>query len=469
MAKRDPSGDPPRARRLFDDDPRDDAPGVSLTDWLVLVLGALRRRRLLTAAVFLLGVVATVGYYRTRAPSYRVEARILAQRQMALPSLGRIGGEDNPARTAWELIHRRDNLASLARQVGLLDGGAGVAEERGLGARLLDLLRPPRADVKEAPVDQVVRVLDQRLQVTVEDGTIQLQLDWPDGRQAYHIVQAALQGFLEARHLQEVTAVDEVIAQLQGRTVRLKADLDAAVESARRRAPAPVRAAPPRERQPSEELARLRSLLEAKARAVQDVEEFRRRRLVDLESQLTQARGALSEAHPTVQALRRDIEALSIESPNLLAIREEERRVRGLYASQAAKEGITPGPVPSPEPTPADAGRDREEDPRVRDLRLQYEQTISRVTAAQLELDAVRAAFKYRYNVVWPPEIPADPRSPSPARVLGLGLLLSLLLAGAAAVAPDLLRGRVVERWQVERELDLTVLGETTSDGRAER
>jgi hypothetical protein len=39
-------------------------------------------------------------------------------------------------------------------------------------------------------------------------------------------------------------------------------------------------------------------------------------------------------------------------------------------------------------------------------------------------------------------------------------MIVSLLLALVAAVAPDLRSGRVVERWQVERTLDLPVLAE---------
>jgi capsular polysaccharide biosynthesis protein len=50
--------------------------------------------------------------------------------------------------------------------------------------------------------------------------------------------------------------------------------------------------------------------------------------------------------------------------------------------------------------------------------------------------------------------------SPDPAKIFGAGLLASLLLAMAAAVAPDLWSGRIVQRWQMERSLDLPILGE---------
>lgn len=468
MTKSEPPREPQRDPLAYEDEEADGGPPrVPLGDWLRFALGALRRRWLVASAVFLAGMSAAALYYRFKSPVYRVEAKILAQRQGALLS-GRPGGDDHPARSAWELIHRRDNLVALAQETGLLEGGP-IEEPPSLATRVLNLIRPPAEPQKEEPIDALVRVLDKRLLVTVDEGTILLQLDWPEPRQAYHVVQAALQGFLEARHLQEVQAIDDVIAKLEGRTARLKAELDSALEQARRRAPAPVRPLVARERGPSEELVRLRSLSEAKTRAARDVEEFRTRRLAELESQLTQARASLSEAHPTVVALKRDIEALDRESPHLRALRDEERRVHAEYAALLAREGNPIVIVPSPDPITPDAGAAREEDPKVRDLRLQYEQLVSRVTAARIDLDSARAAFKYRYNVIWPPEVPAEPRSPSPPRIFGAGLLLALLLAVAAAALPDLLAGRVVERWQVERELDLTVLAEAQGTDRRSR
>ncbi len=450
---KDPAGDP----LLLDDVGSDRGPPApSPLDYLRFVGGAIRRRWAIASSVFLIVVAAAALYYRFTPSSYRVEAKILAQTTRA-------GGDDLPARSAWELIHRRENLVSLAEQTGL---GEKEAEEpgRSLLTRLLDQLRPPDVERKEAPLDVLVRTLDKRLVVSTEEGTIQLSLDWPNAHHAYQIVQGAVQSFLEARHLQEVTSIDDAIAQMEGRMATLKADLDSAIAASHRRAPVTVRTSAPRERQPSEELVRLRSTLDAKVRAIRDVEEFRSRRVAELESQLTQARATLSDAHPTVEGLKRDIEALSRESAQLRALREDERKVRADYNARLAKEGYPASPGAAAEPAVLlDTGGAREEDPRVRDLRLQYEQMASRVTSARVDLDAARAAFKYRYNVIWPPEIPTEPFSPKPLKVLGGGFVAALLLALMAAVLPDLLSGRIVERWQVDRQLGIPVLGETPS------
>ncbi len=453
---KDPAGDP-----LLDDVGTDRGPPLpSPLDYARLVRGSLRRRWALAASVFLVVFVAAALYYRFKPSSYRVEAKILAQ-------TSRQGMDDLPARSAWELIHRRENLVALVEQTGLLEN-EGEEPGRGVMTRLLDLLRPPETERKEAPIDVLVRTLNKRLVVNTEEGTIQIRLDWPNAHHAYQIVQAAVQSFLEARHLQEVTSIDDAIAQMEGRMATLKADLDAAIATARRRAPVATRVSAPRERPPSEELVRLRSLLEAKARAARDVEEFRSRRMAELESQLTQARATLSDAHPTVEGLRRDIEALSRESPQLRALREEERKVRAEYTARLAKEGYPASAAGTAEPAVVvDAGGAREEDPRVRDLRLQYEQMATRVTSARVDLDAARAAFKYRYSVIWPPEIPTEPYSPKPLKVFGGGFAVALLLALLAAVLPDLLSGRIVEPWQVERQLNISVLGETPPSTRS--
>ncbi len=69
-----------------------------------------------------------------------------------------------------------------------------------------------------------------------------------------------------------------------------------------------------------------------------------------------------------------------------------------------------------------------------------------------------RAAFKYRYRVLYPVKLPKKPAKPNVPVFLGGGLMLAMLLGVAAAVITDLAGGRVLEAWQVERQLGLPVL-----------
>jgi uncharacterized protein involved in exopolysaccharide biosynthesis len=441
------------------------AGGLIPLDWGLLVLGAARRRKWIAAVVFLLGIEASVAYYRSKRPLYRVETRILAQRQQALPSVVRPSTPpDDPTRSAWELVHRRENLIALVKEADLFaesDATSAASSSGGLLERLRRALRlsgPSPAD--DDPLSALVLRLDRALQVTTADETITISMDWPDPHQAHRVVAAALQNFLEARQLQEITAIDEAISLLQGRVATLRDQLQRAIEDTRRgttHADSPPRQAA--RRSAGEELARIKSMVEAKDRAIADVEEFRRRRLADLQAQLDAKRGIYSDAHPDVISLRQDIAALSRESPQIAALRAEERKLREEYAVRLAHEGRPPSSGAAPSAAPRAApGEDQDE--RVREARLQYQQMLERVSAAQLDLDAARAAFKYRYSVIWPAQVPNEPVSPKPVKIFGLGALASLLLGLFAAAAPDLLSGRIVERRQVERSLDLPVLGE---------
>lgn len=422
----------------------------SLGRWVHLVLACARRRKFLAVTLFVAGLAATVAYYgiRATAPTWRVEAQVLAQRQQALPSVVRTVFDNAPTRAAWELVHRRDNLIALLKRAGV---PAASAE------------RAARSN-EEDPLDLLVAQLDKRLLVTVDEGTITIQLDWGDPRQAYEIVQGALQNFLEARHIQEVTALDEVLTVLSGKAAALRRDLEGAMTDARRRAPVPPRAVlPSAPRLPSEELARLQAQVDSRQRGLQEVEEIRRRRLAELQTQLDQARNTLSSAHPTVVALRRDIESLSYESPQLTTLREDLRVARKAYQDRLAKEGFpvaTLGAAPAPSILPPIDLGSREEDPRVRELRVQYESLALQLQTAQVERDAARTAFKYRYNVIWPPQVPREPVSPDPLKIFPAGLVAALLLSILGAAAPDLIHGRIVQRWQVEQLLGLEVLGE---------
>lgn len=478
-----------------DDVPPENAVAPTPTEWAFFALGGVRRRKIVAALVFLCVIAATFAYYGTRIPRYRAEAKVLAQRSQGLPAAVRSTFDEMPTRTAWEVVHQRENLIAIIRQTDLLEqspkarpepawkrwlspGSLRNKPEKAEPVAPAAAVAPgstastaaaaakadpaPGTSARDDALDGLVLALDRLLLVIVgDDGTITLQLDWPDPDQAHAIVEAALQNFLEARHVQEVTSIDAVITVLRGRTAVLRENLDRVSEQARRRASQPLVApALPRVRQPSEELVRLQATLEAKQRALQDVEDLRRRRLAELQAQLDQARTMLSDAHPTVIGMRRDIEAFGRESPQLLALREEERALRRQVSERLVREDLpTAARVVVPTPTitlPPSA----DEDPAVRDARVQYEQMAARTTAAQVELDAARAAFKYRYNVVWPPQVSRDPVSPKAKKIFALGGFAAVALALLAAVGPDLLSGRIFERWQVERSLGLAVLGD---------
>jgi capsular polysaccharide biosynthesis protein len=62
--------------------------------------------------------------------------------------------------------------------------------------------------------------------------------------------------------------------------------------------------------------------------------------------------------------------------------------------------------------------------------------------------------------VVHPAEVPRSPKKPNVPLLIFGGILASLFLAVAAAAIADLAGGKLIEPWQVRRQLRLPLLGE---------
>jgi uncharacterized protein involved in exopolysaccharide biosynthesis len=88
----------------------------------------------------------------------------------------------------------------------------------------------------------------------------------------------------------------------------------------------------------------------------------------------------------------------------------------------------------------------------------QLESVLERTDGARIELAVSQAAFKYRYTVIKPAQVPRSPVKPNAALVLAGGVIGGLLFAIAAAVGKDLVSNRILEEWQIERQLGLPVL-----------
>jgi capsular polysaccharide biosynthesis protein len=85
---------------------------------------------------------------------------------------------------------------------------------------------------------------------------------------------------------------------------------------------------------------------------------------------------------------------------------------------------------------------------------------MDRLDNAQVEKDAARAGFGYRYIVTLPPVFPRRPEKPQTSKVMVGALVAALALAALMALLADLRSRRVLETWQIERLLGLRVLGE---------
>ena len=139
-----------------------------------------------------------------------------------------------------------------------------------------------------------------------------------------------------------------------------------------------------------------------------------------------------------------------------------------LTAQQREKPATTPAEIAAPSTilglneaaalagSPSDASS-----PSSLRLRLELGQLASirdRINGAQIELATSQAAFKYRYNVTRPPQVPRRPSKPNGLAILIAGALGALLLAIASSAGADVLGGRIIEPWQMERQVGVPVL-----------
>jgi hypothetical protein len=454
-----------------------------LKQWVQFVLHSVRRRKWQALGVWALVVTATVAVLAILPRTYQVEAQLLTQRHTVMPALGNPGRtvptEANvPTRAAAETVLGHDNLLSLMKQTDLLNHWE---RSRTPILRLKDwVVRGVASPSEEDRVNAMLGFLQDRFHITTAESTITIGIDWPNPQMAYTLVDNALQNFLEQRHSAEVSSIAETITILESHATELREQIDTAIEEIKHGKASPPKSAPePVASAPRRDLAQdglktraseLKVLIEAKRRAINELDEFRRRRLGELQSELAQKRAVYADAHPVVAQVLQSIAALQEDSPQLAALRREERELQAEYEklsprrSDAAFAGGDRGRElgsrrKAPDPLEPDV-QDEYSRTRLRFAMEKYDTLLDRLNSARIELDTARAAFKYRYTIVRPPQLPKRPVKPKVPVVLGAGVLAATVLAVIAAALADLRSGRILETWQVERALGLEVLGE---------
>jgi uncharacterized protein involved in exopolysaccharide biosynthesis len=480
-----PPSAPPPPHQQQEPAPDDLFDWPKLRDYALYLVGAPRRHPWLAAGA--LGAVLAAALLSLWAlpRSYRVETKILTEKNQVMPALGNPNRSipreaDAPTRAASDTVLRRDNLVALIRQTDLLESWE---RTRAPAVRLKDgLVRlfkgPPEPEDR---LDALVGLLEKRLWVMTGEGTVSIGIDWPDGEMAYHLVEAAQQNFLETRHAMEVSTIAEAISILEGYAQAahdsVLASLDA-VKKAREGRPRSAEAALARQLAPpqarvspeNQDLAQIKVMILAKRRAVADLEQFRQKRLAELQTQMAEQRAVYAPAHPAVVSIKQSIDALVRESPQIAALRKEEQELLAEFVRRGGRGGDDL-PAISPQPIPERAlviNNSRDEDDNVSYPREQlkmgikkYQELLDRIEAARIELDTARAAFKYRYSIVRPAQVPKKATKPNVPLTLAGGLLAGLALAFVVPTLLDVYRRRIVQAWQVERQLRLPVLLQT--------
>jgi uncharacterized protein involved in exopolysaccharide biosynthesis len=494
-------------------------------DYLGFVARSVRRHKLLAfgTAALVLALAAAAAVLLPK--SYHLETKLLAQRNAVMAALSNPGraipwDADAPTRAAAETVLRRDNLIALVRQTDLIREWE---RTRAPILRLKDWLiatatrHTPTPDEK---LDAIVGLLEVRMVVVagpVGDGTVTIDLDWPDGAVGYRLVQAAQQSFLDARQVAETAAIGESIAILERYSASLHQDVNRTLEELQRTqgtgaSAAPVSRIAQARRTPTSvvptlaaslhvpqlqesldgdpELNRMKKTLDSKRQDLARIEETRQRQLTDLQARLAELKGVYTSNHPSVLSVQQNLAALAQDPPQALALAAEIEELQADYDKQlgdatdlqihaevtrksavaaAAALGAPAAPA-APQlletvAPPALLGRSADVQMgqfgtlRLRSELNQLENVLERTDGARIELAVSQAAFKYRYTVIRPAQIPRSPKFPDVRLIIAAGAFASLFLALAVVVCKDLLSNRIFEPWQIERQLGLRVLG----------
>ncbi|RKH54359.1 PCP family exopolysaccharide biosynthesis protein EpsV, partial [Corallococcus llansteffanensis] len=419
---------------------------------------------------------------------YHVETRMLTYRNLIISSLVNPGRSipmeaDQPTRAAWEMVLSRGNLKSVIKHAKLVEYWDHMRSPLSrMKEQYLKKAPPPMAD--EDKEEALIAMLESSLNVMAEggSGTVTIGVDWGDPQLAFNIVEAASQNFLDMRHDSEMGAITEAVnilkTQVDNEAANIKqaiADLERAVKQAdarRKKKEADPKAASARQAllQTDHALAQLKFLVQAKRRAIRDVEEFRSRRLAELRAQLTEQRVVFSPQHPVIVDLEQRVAAMQQDTPQLIGLRAEEQSLIQEYLRMGGTDvdSATEGSSLALGGTPmAGALLGTPDDPevavasdRLRMVVMRHQEKIRRLDLAQTELEISKASMKHRYSVLMPALFPEKPSKPNPKLIAIAGVVGGVALAVFAAVALDILRRRVLERWQVERLLKLPVLAE---------
>lgn len=467
------------------------------------VFRGVRRHRVLSLVAFIVVVAVGVALAVLLPRTYHTESRLLANNNELIRALGNPRSalrSDDPTRAARELIFARENIVSLINQTNLMKNWE---ETRPAVVKLKDkivrLVAGPMTE--DEKVDAMVGLLEKRLQVSTDQQTVTISIDWPDAQMAYLLVDTAQQNFLETRHITEMTAISEALSILEMHASQLQKTVEDGlhelerVREVRRKgtgspeAPPPLAPVETLPQNPIEkinagpsateaELAQVKYLLNSKKRALADLEDFRTRRMSELTAQLQEQKVQYADQHPVVLDTMSRIEALKLDSPQMVQVKgdidglEQEYRRKGGRDSEALVEPSTRprntprrpvGQAPSAELSLAELSEDPVVDFARNNLRVasaKYEDLLMRIDSARIEQDTARAAFKYRYSVVRPAAVPKKPEKPNVTLVLGAAFVLAMLAGLLAGALRDWSSGRLVEPWQVESALGLTVLSQ---------
>ncbi len=422
---------------------------------LSFVVQAVQEYRVTALATLVLVLAATVAIASLWPKTYEADGRLLLQRNEVMASLVNPGRTipreaESPTLAAREIVLGRENVLALMKATNLLEEWARARRPL---LRFKDWLfgLVGSAPTEDDRIDALAGLIESRLQVaTSDEGTVSFSIRWPDAQMAYHLVDEAMNSFLQYRRVSETAAITESIAILNRSAETLESQVSETIaQMPRRSAPRVAARRPPPVTGPSPQstvqLQRLKSELESRQQDVARMAAVRNQQLLEARGRLASALTIYTEGHPTVLALRQSVEQLSRDSAELIAASREVRDLEKQYDALSIKVGVATEDAqlraytggPSVDPLSLVSIGDEADPVSVR-LRVEMSQLAAvreRENSARAELESAEAGFKFRYSVTRPPRVPRRPSGPNVAAITLVGAVASLILAIGVPVA----------------------------------
>jgi uncharacterized protein involved in exopolysaccharide biosynthesis len=467
-----------------DDD--DDGPNIAVKERIAEAARSAKRRKGLSFVVVMICGALTVLGAIFAPRNYEVEARVLVQRTQVITGgqTQQLSPEEmrNVAKEYEEQVMAHDNIIAIVRQKNLVSRWDDMRQPH---RRLIDKINrklgkgPPSDDEK---YDALVTNIQHRLKVWVDATTVTVKLDWSEPEAARDIVDAAVKNFLEARFQSEVGVIPERLKILEAGVTQAHKDLEtSAAELVRQQ-----KLANPRDRvnivipnlpqgvkdrpvlDESADPA-LKARLEGVRQQIAVLQEAKLRREAELNQELIQKRQTLAEGHPEIIALKQTIEATRADPPQLAKLKADEREILTEIAAKqrAAAEARANEPKPvaprvattTPVETPTTGSTKSVQDAQVQfdAVTRKYTDLVNQLDAARIEMKTAEAAFKNRYKVVHPAEVPAGPKRPVGLIAIAIGVLSTIAAVLAVAALADRFSGIFFEPRDVRDRLGLPV------------
>ena len=475
--------------------------------FLGYLMRSVRRRKSTVMMTFMITAVLVGGLCVVMPRVYKISTRILTHRSLMMMNI--VNPErtipkevDNPTSGAKELIKSRENLENLMNDIKLeeiWDAKRPVLwkwKDKTLGAMFGS---PTEQDKHEA----FLKLLDDKITAEVVDGElVTMDVEWPDPDIAMSLAEGAVARFRKMRHDMELSelletvnilernvessrqGIEEAVARMQKIFNVKERDLQArgiskgVGKSQKHKVIAIRRPQGADVMDPAAD--ELKKSLQEKQAQLGSVKRAYEANLKKAQEHLSELRSTLGPEHPDVQDAKRDLEKISQMPPELQALQTEESSLTNKVSALPAGPTREQPPVKVESRDSADDNgemvrvavsdelyQELESDPEIAsimdDLKKRedtHDNLLRRLAGARIESETADVAFEYRYIMTAPPVYPKRPVKPNiPLMAIG-GLVVGLLLGVVFAVASDVFSKRVLEAWQLQRFLNLKVLGE---------